>query len=294
MTTLPLSATERLKQAERGAILSIGTYIFLSATKLIVGKTFNSEALFADGWNNFTDVISSILVFVGLRLSQKPSDENHPYGHWKFETIASLVTSFIMFFIGIEVIRNAFQEFLNPVTEAPSLISSIVGFFSGVIMIGVYFYNKNLAARIQSLGLKATAKDNLSDAMISFLTALAVLFASLGLHWLDNIMAFVVGLLIVRTAVEVFIESAFQLTDGFDQTELDQYIPVILRHSEVKDIREIKARRYGSNVYIDLTVCMDKDLSVWKSHQVTEFIEAELYDEFAISFIDIHVEPYQF
>ena len=294
MTTLPLSATERLKQAERGAILSIGTYIFLSATKLIVGKTFNSEALFADGWNNFTDVISSILVFVGLRLSQKPSDENHPYGHWKFETIASLVTSFIMFCKGIEVIRNAFQEFLNPVTEAPSLISSIVGFFSGVIMIGVYFYNKNLAVRIQSLGLKATAKDNLSDAMISFLTALAVLFASLGLHWLDNIMAFVVGLLIVRTAVEVFIESAFQLTDGFDQTELDQYIPVILRHSEVKDIREIKARRYGSNVYIDLTVCMDKDLSVWKSHQVTEFIEAELYDEFAISFIDIHVEPYQF
>ena len=133
MTTLPLSATERLKQAERGAILSIGTYIFLSAAKLIVGKLFNSEALFADGWNNFTDVISSVLVLVGLRVSpvQKPSDENHPYGHWKFETIASLATSFIMFFIGIEVIRNAFQAFLNPVTEAPSLISSIVGFFSG-------------------------------------------------------------------------------------------------------------------------------------------------------------------
>ena len=130
--------------------------------------------------------------------------------------------------------------------------------------------------------------------MTSFLTALAVLFASLGLHWLDNIMAFVVGLLIVRTAVEVFTESAFQLTDGFDQTELDNYIPVILRHPEVKDIREIKARRSGSNIYIDLTVCMDKDLSVYKSHQITEYIEKELYDEFAISFIDIHVEPYQF
>ena len=130
--------------------------------------------------------------------------------------------------------------------------------------------------------------------MTSFLTALAVLFASLGLHWLDNIMAFVVGLLIVRTAYEVFSESAFQLTDGFDQTELDKYIPVILRHPEVKDIREIKARRYGSNIYIDLTVCMDEDLTVFKSHQVTEFIEKELYDEFAISFIDIHVEPYPY
>ena len=130
--------------------------------------------------------------------------------------------------------------------------------------------------------------------MTSFLTSLAVLFASLGLHWLDNIMAFVVGLLIVRTAYEVFSESAFQLTDGFDQTELDKYIPVILRHPEVKDIREIKARRYGSNIYIDLSVCMDEDLTVFKSHQVTEFIEKELYDEFAISFIDIHVEPYPY
>ena len=92
----------------------------------------------------------------------------------------------------------------------------------------------------------------------------------------------------------MFSESAFQLTDGFDQTELDKYIPVILRHPEVKDIREIKARRYGSNIYIDLTVCMDEDLTVFKSHQVTEFIEKELYDEFAISFIDIHVEPYPY
>ena len=130
--------------------------------------------------------------------------------------------------------------------------------------------------------------------MTSFLTAVAVLFASFGLHWLDDIMAFVVGLLIVRTAYEVFSESAFQLTDGFDQTELDKYIPVILRHPEVKDIREIKARRYGSNIYIDLSVCMDEDLTVFKSHQVTEFIEKELYDEFAISFIDIHVEPYPY
>ena len=76
----------------------------------------------------------------------------------------------------------------------------------------------------------------------------------------------------------------FQLTDGFDQTELDNYIPVILRHPEVEDICEIKARRYGSKCYIDLTVCMDKDLSVYKSHiKLLEYIEKELYDEFAIS-----------
>lgn len=286
------TATERLKQAEHGALLSVVTYILLSLTKLLAGNFFKSEALFADGLNNFTDVISSILVFVGLRISQKPSDENHPYGHWKFETIASLATSFIMFLIGIEVLRNTFEALLNPTTEAPSILSSIVGFISGIIMLAVYTYNKRLAQRIQSLGLKATAKDNLSDALTSFLTAIAVLFASLGLHFLDNVMAFIVGLLIIRTAYDVFKESTFQLTDGFEQEEIDLYIPVISAHPEVKEVGEIKARRYGSNIYIDLTVCMDPYLTVTKSHQVTEELEQELKEVFAISFIDVHVEPY--
>ena len=138
---MPLSATERLKQAERGAILSIGTYIFLSAIKLIVGKLFNSEALFADGWNNFTDVISSVLVLVGLRVSQKPSDENHPTVTGNLKRLPALRLHLSCSLSGLKS-SECLQAFLNPVTEAPSLISSIVGFFPGVVMIGVYFYNK--------------------------------------------------------------------------------------------------------------------------------------------------------
>ena len=123
-----MNATQRLKQAERGAILSIITYILLSTSKLVFGKLFFSQALFADGLNNLTDVLSSVLVFVGLKISQKPADKNHPYGHWKFETIASLMTSFIMCIIGIEVIRNAWHTIMNPSPELPSLITAIVGF----------------------------------------------------------------------------------------------------------------------------------------------------------------------
>ena len=101
-----MNATQRLKQAEKGAILSIITYIILSSSKLLFGKLFFSQALFSDGLNNLTDVLSSVLVFAGLKISQKPADKNHPYGHWKFETLASLITSFIMCIIGIEVIRK--------------------------------------------------------------------------------------------------------------------------------------------------------------------------------------------
>lgn len=288
-----MKANQPLKTAERGAILSILTYILLSSGKLIIGNLFFSQALFADGLNNFTDVISSILILIGLKISQRPADKNHPYGHWKFETIASLFTSFIMFFIGIEVLRNAWHSFLNPIHATPSIISAIVGFISGIIMFSVYRYNHALAQKIHSLGLKATAKDNLSDAITSFSTAIAVLAASLGMVWLDSVMALIVGIVILKTAYEVFSESTFQLTDGFEPDEMQEYKPVILAHQEVKAIQEIKARRYGSNIYIDVTVCMDPNLSVWQSHEVTEEIEHELNEQFGISFVDIHVEPYK-
>lgn len=286
-----MNATQRLKQAERGAILSIITYIVLSSSKLIVGKLFFSQALFADGLNNFTDVLSSILVFIGLKISQKPADKNHPYGHWKFETLASLMTSFLMCIIGLEVIRDAWGHFTYPIQEQPSLITAIIGGISALLMFGVYRYNHSLAIKIHSLGLKAAAKDNLSDALTSLSTSIAILAANLSFSWLDTGMAIIVGMMILKTAFDIFKESSFQLTDGFEPEEMKAYKPIILAHPEIKTIEEMKARRYGSNIYLDLTVCMDPNLTVWRSHEITEEIELELEEQFGITFVDIHVEP---
>lgn len=286
-----MNATQRLKQAERGAILSIITYIVLSSSKLIVGKLFFSQALFADGLNNFTDVLSSILVFIGLKISQKPADKNHPYGHWKFETLASLMTSFLMCIIGLEVIRDAWGHFTSPIEEQPSLITAIIGGISALLMFGVYRYNHSLAIKIHSLGLKAAAKDNLSDALTSLSTSIAILAAKLSFSWLDTGMAIIVGMMILKTAFDIFKESSFQLTDGFEPEEMKAYKPIILAHPEIKTIEEMKARRYGSNIYLDLTVCMDPNLTVWRSHEITEEIELELEEQFGITLVDIHVEP---
>lgn len=288
-----MNATQRLKQAERGAILSIITYILLSTSKLVFGKLFFSQALFADGLNNLTDVLSSILVFVGLKISQKPADKNHPYGHWKFETIASLITSFIMCIIGIEVIKDAWNTIIQTKHESPSMFTAIIGLISSIILFGVYCYNNLLATKINSIGLKAAAKDNYSDALTSISTSIAIFAASLGISWLDGVMAFIVGMMILKTAYDVFSESTFQLTDGFEPEEMKEYKPLILSHPEVKSIEEMKARRYGSNIYLDLTVCMDSNLTVWRSHEITEEIELELTEHFGINFIDIHVEPHK-
>ena len=282
---------EQLKKAELGAVISIAVYILVSAMKLVVGNLANSEALRADGLNNFTDILASIAVLIGLRISQKPADAEHRYGHWKAENVASLVTSFIMLLVGMQVLYSSILSVVNKKTEAPDMIAAIVGIVSAVIMYGVYFFNKRLSEEVKSPGLLAAAKDNRSDAWTSIGTAIAVFAASFNLGWLDSTAAIVVALLILKTAVDIFKDSVFSLSDGFDQKQLDQYNEAINHIQQVQSVKSIKGRSYGANIYLDVTVTMKPDLTVKESHDIADQIEQLLQEEFQIFETDVHIEP---
>ncbi|GAA2930592.1 cation diffusion facilitator family transporter [Enterococcus raffinosus] len=282
---------EQLKKAELGAIISIAAYILVSAMKLIVGNMANSEALRADGLNNFTDILASVAVLIGLRISQKPADAEHRYGHWKAENVASLVTSFIMLLVGLQVLYSSILSVINKKMESPDITAAIVGLVSAVIMYGVYFFNKRLSEEVKSPGLLAAAKDNRSDAWTSIGTAIAVFAASFNLGWLDSVAAIVVALLILKTAIDIFKESVFTLSDGFDQEELDQFNEAIRHIQQVQSVKNIKGRSYGSNIYLDVTVTMRPELTVKESHDVADQIENLLRDKFQVFETDVHVEP---
>lgn len=282
---------EQLKKAELGAVISIVAYIAVSAMKLTVGNLANSEALRADGLNNFTDILASVAVLIGLRIAQKPADEEHRYGHWKAENVASLVTSFIMLLVGLQVLYSSILSVINKKTESPDMTAAIVGIVSAVIMYGVYFFNKRLSEEVKSPGLLAAAKDNRSDAWTSIGTAIAVFAASFNLGWLDSLAAIVVALLILKTAIDIFKDSVFSLSDGFDQEQLDQYNQAIRRIKQIQSVKSIKGRNYGANIYLDVTVTMRPDLTVKESHDIADQIEHLLQEKFQIFETDVHVEP---
>ncbi|GEL92378.1 cation diffusion facilitator family transporter [Enterococcus villorum] len=282
---------KQLKQAELGAIISIVAYIIVSILKLTVGNMANSEALRADGLNNFTDILASVAVLIGLRISRKPADNEHRYGHWKAENIASLVTSFIMLLVGLQVLYSAIMSIADKKMETPDMTAAVVGVLSAILMYGVYSFNKRLAAKVKSPGLLAAAKDNLSDAWTSIGTAVAVFAASFNLGWLDSLAAIIVGLLILKTAIDIFKESSFSLSDGFDQEKLDQYKQIIEEIPEVQSVKSIKGRTYGSNTYVDIMVTMNPNLTVKESHAVSDLIENTLFEKFQVLETDVHVEP---
>ena len=280
-----------LKRGERGAIISIIAYICLSAVKLVVGLMANSEALKADGLNNTTDIIASIAVLVGLKLSQRPADDDHPYGHWKAETIASMVASFIMLVVGIQVTYEAITSIFNGRNETPDLISAWTGLFCAVVMYFVYRYNKKLASQVNSQSVMAAAKDNLSDAWVSVGTFIGIISTQFGLPWMDPLTAIIVGLLICKTGWEIFRDASHNLTDGFDEKLIEIYKETIINSYGVKGLKDIKARNYGNNVVVDIVILVNSNLDIRRAHDIATEVEQRLMNEHNVYDVHVHVEP---
>ena len=170
-------------------------------------------------------------------------------------------------------------------------VGAIVGIVSAIIMFGVYLYNKNLAKRVKSKALDAAAKDNLSDAITSLGTSVAIIASSLKFPIVDRLAAIIITFFILKTAYDIFMESSFSLSDGFDQDLLDDYKRAILEIPKITRVKSQRGRTYGSNIYLDIILEMNPDLSVFESHEIADQVEDMLKEDFGVFDIDIHIEP---
>ena len=278
---------------EFGAWVSIGSYIVLSLGKLYIGYMSNSEALKADGWNNFTDILASIAILIGLLIAKKPRDDNHPYGHSRAEHISSLIAAFIMMSIGVDVLINAGQTLKEGEYVKPDWIAVWTAGASAVFMFFVYMFNNRLAIATNSQALAAAAKDHLSDVLVSVGTVVGVIGAQLHMRWLDPVTAFVIGFMICKTAWDIFKEASHTLTDGFDDEMLKQYKQEIERIDGVKQVVDIKGRMYGNEVVIDVTISVAPYLNVVTSHDIADQVERLLEQKYGVVYAHVHIEPYE-
>ena len=281
--------------AEKGAYISIAAYIFLSALKLTFGYFGDSKGLWADGLNNTTDIIASVAVLIGLKISKRPPDDNHSYGHLRAETVASLVAAFIMITVGLQVIYSAIESFFSQDAAAvPDMFTAYVALFSALFMYGIYRYNLVLSKKTNSASIHAVAQDNRSDALVSIGAFIGIIGTTIGISWLDAVAALVVGMMICKTAWDIFHAASLSLTDGFDEQHLQQIGQTILQTDGVKDMSEIKARMHGNEILVEATVHVNPLLTVIQSHDITVKVEENLLKEHDIKHVIVHIEPYVF
>ncbi|KFN08632.1 Cation-efflux pump fieF [Paenibacillus macerans] len=282
---------EDIRKGERGAWVSIAAYLVLSAFKLISGFYFASSALLADGFNNLTDIVASVAVLIGLKISQKPPDSDHAYGHFRAETIAALVASFIMAMVGIQVIVDAVRALAAGEQTEPDVRSALISLVCAAAMGGVYWFNRRLARQINNQALMAAAKDNLSDALVSVGAAVGIFGAQFGLPWLDTVAAIAVGILICKTAWDIFRDSTHNLTDGFDEKELRDLRSSISRIPGVEGIKDLKARVHGNHVLVDVVIEVEPHLTVIESHEISDRVEERMRRIQNVMHVHVHVEP---
>lgn len=282
---------DRIKRGERGAWVSIIAYLFLAALKIIIAQLTNSQALRADGLNNSTDVVASIAVLIGLKISRKPPDYDHHYGHFRAELIASLVASFIMVSVGLQVILNSLKYIWIDEVKQPSMLAGWVSLASSILMLVVYEYNKRLAKKINSQSLYAASQDNKSDALVSLAAFIGIIGAQIGITWLDPLAGILVGILIVYTAWNIFKNASHTLTDGFEDDTINKIRASIEKDSEIKKVKDIKGRHDGNRIYLDMTIYVDPSITIEHAHKITDRIEACLINKFKVYHTHIHVEP---
>ncbi|MGX7107343.1 cation diffusion facilitator family transporter [Hutsoniella sourekii] len=282
----------KIDSASRAALTGIFVYLFLSVIKLLASVHFNSSSLLADGMNNLTDIISSLAVFIGLYIAQHPADDNHAFGHSKYETISSFIVSLIMFSLGLNIITNNLQLLIHQDHSHSSIQAVWVAIASALVLSLAYLYIRKLSFETDSLGLKATAKDMRNDILVTLSTVIGIIGSSIGWTWVDLAISILVGGIIMYSAIEIFMESTYILTDAFDQEALQDYKEAVLLHKRVKDVANIRGRTSGSLIYVDITILIDENLTVHESHLITEDVEYILRESFGVYDIDVHVEPY--
>lgn len=278
------------KQWEKGAWISITAYVCLSMLKLFVGNISHSEVLIADGFNNSTDIILSFAVLIGLRISRKPPDDDHKYGHSRAENIAALFAAFIMFAVGMQILVQSVKKSFTGV-EAPDLIAAWIALFGAIVMFAVYLYNLKLAKKTNSQAIMAAAMDNRSDALVSVGAFIGIMGAQFGIPLLDPFSAIVVGFIICKSAWDIFRNATHALTDGFDEKKLNEFKTTIETIPGVESIKDIRARLHGNVILVDVTIEVNRYLNIVESHDISVSIEKQMLKKHKIPYIHVHIEP---
>ena len=277
-------------------MVSMAGNFLLAGFKFAAGFIGRSDAMISDAVHSSSDIVGSLIVLAGSVISGKDADREHPYGHERFESIASLTLSFLLLFAALEIMKSGLGKIISgSYKEAaiPGMISLIAAVISIVSKELMFWYTMHFARKIDSGSLKAEAWHHRSDSLSSVGSLAGIAGARMGWKILDPLAALLIGILIARTGLEIFKEAIDKLTDHACSRELEEKIrSCVQKQDDVRGIDVLRTREFGRMVYLDLEVRMDKELSLGKAHQSAEILHDTIEQEFPeIKHVMIHVNP---
>jgi cation diffusion facilitator family transporter len=265
----------------------------VAALKITIGSIIQSTSMTADGFHSLTDGSSNIIGLIGISLASKPVDQEHPYGHKKFETLAGLFIAGMLFFIGVKVILDALIRFSNPVVPQITLDSIIALIVTLIINIFVCKYEQNQGKKLNSYILISDSMHTQSDIYVSVGVLFTLICIKLGLPpIIDPIASLIVAGFVIHASFEVFKSTSGILVDKAP-IDTEKIKEITMEFNQVKNVHKIRSRGSENDLHIDMHIMTEPCMSVEESHFLIHALEKRMRNQINDNVeIIVHLEPF--
>lgn len=278
------------------SLVSVIGNAILSGFKMFAGIVGNSGAMISDAIHSFSDVLTTLIAWIGVKVSKRDADSSHPYGHERLECVASLILGLVLMATGIGVGKVGVENILSGNYETLAIPSSIALVAAIVSIVGkeaMYWYTRYYAKLINSAAFLADAWHHRSDAFSSIGSLIGIAGAMLGFPVMDSVASVVICIFIVKVAYDISKDALVKMLDTSCGEDYEEKLTEdILAQENVLSVDMLRSRMFGNKVYIDLEISVDGDKSLWEAHEVAERVHKNVEQQFPdVKHIMIHVNP---
>ena len=284
---------DKFEKISKASILGVIGNLFLLVIKSIVALAFGSTSMLADAFNSAGDIFTSLMTYVGNKISSKPRDEDHDLGHGKAEYIFSLVISVIMIICALTLIKNSIIKLVNKGNLEFSIWLIVVCAITIITKLSLFLYTNFLSKKYHNILLKANSKDHLNDVFVTFTNMIAIILSSMNINYIDQLAGIIISLWIMYTYIKIFIESYHVLMDrSISNEQKEEVINILKKYPEIIKYNHFNATPIGYEYQISISIFVDGNLSTFKSHEIADNLEKEIVRSIDNIYLAvIHVNP---
>ncbi|MBO5293478.1 MAG: cation transporter [Lachnospiraceae bacterium] len=284
------------KVANRVSFITIMGNVVLSVVKLLAGIAAHSNAMISDAIHSASDVFSTFVVMIGIKLAAKKPDKEHPYGHERLECVAAIILAIVLFITGIGIGMDALKNILRgnySDLQVPGILALIAAIVSIVSKEGMYWYTRYYAKKIDSSALMADAWHHRSDAFSSIGALIGIGGARLGFPIMDSIASLVIFVFIVKAAFDIFKDAMDKMVDhSCDEDTEKQIYECVMNNGNVLGIDLLQTRIFGNKIYVDVEIQADASCTLQEAHNIAEAVHDDIEQNFPkVKHIMVHVNP---
>lgn len=284
------------KVANKVSFVSIVGNVLLSVVKLLAGVIAHSNAMISDAVHSASDVFSTVVVIIGIKLAARESDKEHPYGHERLECVAAIVLAMILFLTGLGIGAEAFKNIVSgnySNLQVPGIMALFAAIVSIVSKEGMYWYTRYYAKKIDSSALMADAWHHRSDAFSSIGALIGIAGARLGFPVMDSVASLVIFVFIVKAALDIFKDAMDKMVDhSCDEETEKQLYDCVMKNEDVMGIDLLQTRMFGNKIYVDVEIQADGSYTLQEAHDIAEAVHDEIEQNFPkVKHIMVHVNP---